>query len=391
MRPIWRLSIPEILVCLVLFNVSCGSDSDPIQPAGGGNLDSDRAVTESIGPGGGAVQATDADGATYNLNFPAGALTSSTAITVTPFKAAATGNAMTPLGNGVQLSPSGLEFDVPVSVTVSLPEAPGPDIPILLHRTGNELGEMLLASVNGNDLTAEIRHFSEVTPVGATLQQILDHWDSLMAEFEANGPTSGLVSWLTYTFLSFLFEEIEGIPYEQWESDVNGVIAALIVRAVDNCGAGQCPTGANQLETARLMAIGLLNGTLQEAAESGRPLCDQAPLDVSADFASTITGGVPSELRVGVSSDPYEEPVEDAAVTISVSGGSVASGSGVTDGNGEFTTTVNWDTTNPPPPVIEVPVVVLSPGRYQVTIEDAAAADAGSSSSSLSATVVFGQ
>jgi len=349
-----RTPFLALAAALSLLTLSCSDDSDPVTPAVN-NLDTDRAVTETIGAGGGSIEVTDATGAVYRLDVPAGAVATNTSITATPFKTADTGNDMTPLGPGIRLQPEGLALEHPADILVTLPQAPTGDVSLLLHRTGNQPGELLIAAVDGAQLTAAINHFSEVIPADGTVPQLIEHWNILMSLFELDGANSGIAEQLGYTFLSS--SNIEGIPYEEWESDLNGVLAALVVKAVDNCIAGDCILGDNQLDTVINLASSMGNTSLVETAQTQMPMCDTAALDVSIGFADTIGPEEPNSLTISVTQNGVA--VEGAAVSISVTGGSVASNNGTTDAGGGFATTVEWNGSSPS---VQVNVTATHPG-----------------------------
>lgn len=80
------------------------------------SVDAAHAVTATIGPEGGTVSTTTDDGTRARLTIPAKALTIATEITMTPVTGL-TGHPANPaVAAGVQLSPDGLEFDVPATL-----------------------------------------------------------------------------------------------------------------------------------------------------------------------------------------------------------------------------------------------------------------------------------
>lgn len=354
MRHDHRHAILALAAILSLLTLSCSDESDPVTPVAS-NLDTARAVTETIGAGGGSIEATDVSGAVYRLDVPAGALAANTSITITPFKTADTGNDMTPLGPGIQLKPEGLILVQPATIQVTLSQTPTGDVPLLIHRTGNQPGELLIAEVDGAQLTAQLHHFSEIIPADGTVPQLIEHWNNLMLIFEADGPSSDIAQQLAYTFLTS--SNVEGIPFEEWEADLNGVLAALIVKAVDNCNAGGCILGNNQLNTVISLATSTGNTSLVESAQTQKPVCDTSALDVSIGFAETIGPGEPNSLTVSVTQNGIA--VEGATVSISVTGGSAASNNGTTDAGGGFATTVEWNGSSPS---VQVNVTATHPG-----------------------------
>jgi hypothetical protein len=88
-------------------------------------LDTERAVTETIGFAGGTISATAADGTVFTLTIPAQSVRQRTQITMTPVSKLDG----LPFGNGtdvtVDLQPSGLVFDVPATLSIE-PATPIP-------------------------------------------------------------------------------------------------------------------------------------------------------------------------------------------------------------------------------------------------------------------------
>ncbi len=124
-----------------------------------------RSASAAIGQGGGTVRATAADGSTYTLVVPAFAVEETAEISVAP---AAVGG-LDPVADGVvagvSLQPAGLEFAVPATLEVRLPDGSTlPEGPVFAstHRDG-EPGLELPTFRRGDDnrsLTMRIDHFS---------------------------------------------------------------------------------------------------------------------------------------------------------------------------------------------------------------------------------------
>jgi hypothetical protein len=88
-------------------------------------LDGGRAVTQTVTPEGGRLTATGADGTTYTLTLPKGAVINPVAITMTPLAAVAGMPFGGGLGGGVQLGPDGLVLLAPAKLEIR-PPAPVP-------------------------------------------------------------------------------------------------------------------------------------------------------------------------------------------------------------------------------------------------------------------------
>jgi hypothetical protein len=124
-------------------------------------LHADRAAatTTSVGPGGGVIGATGADGTDYTLIVPDGALAAETPITISPL----TGIDGLPDGSdavGVQLEPSGLVFTAPAWLYLSAPD--GVDVEDIIGIGIDDDGNALPKSIgfDGERLVMPIAHFS---------------------------------------------------------------------------------------------------------------------------------------------------------------------------------------------------------------------------------------
>ncbi len=126
----------------------------------GATVDTKRVARGTIGPAGGTVVATGAEGTTYLLRLPAGALASPQAIRVTPVVRFAT----LPLSGGVaaaaRLEPEGLKLAVPGTLTITTkrrwPKS------VLAFAGSRALGfEVDDVRAKGKVLVVPVAHFSE--------------------------------------------------------------------------------------------------------------------------------------------------------------------------------------------------------------------------------------
>lgn len=122
-------------------------------------LDSERAVTGTIGFDGGSISATAADGTVFTLTVPADSVRQRTSITLTPVSKLEG----LPFGNGtdvtVDLQPSGLVFDVPATLRIE-PATPIPAGEQILY--GYSEDRLVLAEpvLKADGIAIVVPHFS---------------------------------------------------------------------------------------------------------------------------------------------------------------------------------------------------------------------------------------
>lgn len=125
-------------------------------------VDTGRAVTTTVPVTGGAVQTSAADGTGFSLNVLGGAVRGATAITIAPllaFDAIPSG----PLVAGISAEPSGLHFDTPATLTITLPSGFQPPAfglrGFIADSDGRNL-QTVPARLTGNVVTMAVPHFS---------------------------------------------------------------------------------------------------------------------------------------------------------------------------------------------------------------------------------------
>jgi hypothetical protein len=125
------------------------------------SADAAHAASQPItADGGGTVTATGADGSTYTLTLPAGALASDETITLTPVAALSGLRAGTPTA-GVQIAPDGLALLKPATLTIT-PAHPVPvadQIGYFWHGSGQESG-LYPPNADPKSFTLTLNHFS---------------------------------------------------------------------------------------------------------------------------------------------------------------------------------------------------------------------------------------
>jgi len=128
-------------------------------------VDESGTATAEVGPAGGTVTATAADGTSYELTIPEGALFTTETISATPITGA-TGEAIGDAAVvGVRLEPDGLSFIAPASLTISGPGLPDDAVGWTSRSDGSDFA--LTVSNDGADagspgsVTIPLTHFSD--------------------------------------------------------------------------------------------------------------------------------------------------------------------------------------------------------------------------------------
>jgi hypothetical protein len=148
------------LAALALAACGGGGSGPASPPPAPLQLDSSKAVTQTVGAAGGSLTATAGDGTRYTLTVPAQALRQDVAITLTPIAALGGLPAGVGLAGGAHLGPEGQTFDVPITLTILLPTTPA-SAPVPFAYAG-ELQQRRLypATLAGSTITFDIVHFS---------------------------------------------------------------------------------------------------------------------------------------------------------------------------------------------------------------------------------------
>ena len=125
--------------------------------------DEARAGTHEVGPAGGTVVASAADGTTYTLAIPRGALRQPTAITLTPVTSVTGLPRPVELVAAVHGAPEGLRFALPAKLTVTLPQPPASLVlGLILPDGAATLQPVNVAHTAAATLTVRVEHFSTV-------------------------------------------------------------------------------------------------------------------------------------------------------------------------------------------------------------------------------------
>jgi len=158
-----------------LLLAACGGSDEPAPASGAVTVDSARTARASIGPAGGSVSATAADGRRYTLTVPAGALGAATEISATPV----TSMGDAPLAAGtraaVRFGPSGLKFTIPATLRiegVAAPVASGKRrVGFVRSDDGARLQRLPAGTVDGA-LELPVPHFSDVGVADASAAEL---------------------------------------------------------------------------------------------------------------------------------------------------------------------------------------------------------------------------
>jgi len=152
-----------LLLGLCAVVVACGGSDDPAKaPAPKPVLETAAAIAADIGPAGGALEATAADGTKYRLEIPAGALRASVRITMTPV----TRIDNLPLSGGmvgaVDLQPAGLQLrrSAALRIGTTAPPRAGLTFSGFSVEDGGTKTTRELAVARANEVLVLVQHFS---------------------------------------------------------------------------------------------------------------------------------------------------------------------------------------------------------------------------------------
>ena len=125
-----------------------------------------RAKSGQVGPGGGELTATGADGTRYALRVPAGALAQEEAITVTPVKRFS-GLPFSGKALGAELAPDGLQFLAPATLTITSSGPLPKGIVGFGYANSSRVLDVQPPSGSGRSRTLRIEHFSTGAVAGS--------------------------------------------------------------------------------------------------------------------------------------------------------------------------------------------------------------------------------
>ncbi|KPK50532.1 MAG: hypothetical protein AMJ63_14465 [Myxococcales bacterium SG8_38_1] len=349
----------------VLGASACGSDGgDPEQgPSISPVLDTDREASASIGPDGGSVAATAADGTEYTLAIPAEALIEDTEISLTPILGIDDLPMSGGLVAGVHFEPSGLELFRTATLSVTLPEASSLGSEELLAGfTYDGEGENLaltLADAAGDSFTLPILHFSgagsgAATPAETRVKPDLQAAVSNDAALER--ALAGYRRWLT---AEGALEQVDVFELVSESHDLAAAaLKAAIARANDLCERqGSFVEAENVLLWQRRAESVLPEDALAANGLDRQAVVDELCVQVvfeSTSFPAAPALGEPALLEVVVGFAFAEGPTEFSfgmVVNVLTTGATPADAQEFTDQSGRVEVTLTPDS-----PSVEIEV-----------------------------------
>ena len=318
---------------------AAGSGADPAAPVDPADprsvtpsVDRDREQAALIGPGGGTVSATGADGSTYTLTVPAGALFGPTSITMAPLVTVDGLPFSGGLAAGVDLQPHGLRLNEPATLKFEPASTPpsaqrtpfgyaeqGKDLRLQAYRAGSAGLELSLSHFSGYGLasgTAAERAEQAAHPPSnpeAQLEQraaqaqedpgLLSSWTAYLRDYYrqvvrprllaaetdeqlAGVAIQGYFAWLRATRMLSSEDEFAS-EIEEGRSSFRAIIDFAYDRAVRRCQDGDLASATAILNVAHL-------GDFLGVPVGGSPLADfdacvRLTLDFEAESRLTYT------------------------------------------------------------------------------------------------------
>jgi hypothetical protein len=134
-------------------------------------IDPSRTVAATIPATGGALTTSRADGTSYTMTFPSGAVSRPTAVSLAPLTGADNLPGEGRFAFGVRAEPSGLAFQAPVELTITLPDSITPNpagySALLVSDGGRDITPVPVLG-EGRRFTVPVPHFSEVVLTDST-------------------------------------------------------------------------------------------------------------------------------------------------------------------------------------------------------------------------------
>ncbi|MES2101609.1 MAG: hypothetical protein V4569_17425 [Pseudomonadota bacterium] len=138
-------------------------------------VDSARTASATLGPAGGTVVATAADGRRYTLTVEPGALAAATEITATPVLSMGSAPLAAGLKGAVRFGPAGLRFALPATLRIEGADptaSAGSTLVGFLRSADGTSMQLVPPTVTASAIEMEVRHFSDVGASQATTQDL---------------------------------------------------------------------------------------------------------------------------------------------------------------------------------------------------------------------------
>jgi len=184
-----------LLAAALLALVGCGGGGDGNTPAAPVQVDSARTARATLGPAGGTVVATAADGRRYTLTVPPGALATDSEITATPVVSMGSAPLSAGLRGAVRFGPAGLRFAEPATLRiegVSTTAAVGRLLTGFVRSNDGRSMQLQPPRVSSAELELTLHHFSDAGVSEATGEELA----SVPVDAEASPPEAMLDAYL---------------------------------------------------------------------------------------------------------------------------------------------------------------------------------------------------
>lgn len=173
-------------------------------PGGSGavQVDTARTARATVGPAGGSVSTTAADGRVYTLTVPAGALPAAVEITAAPVGSMGSAPLAAGLKGAVRFGPAGLKFNVPALLRIegaATTAAAGRRLVGFVRSDDGATMNLVPVAVAGAALELPVLHFSDggvseasaaelaAIPLAPIVDPVQELWDIAQRESSADG------------------------------------------------------------------------------------------------------------------------------------------------------------------------------------------------------------
>ena len=286
-RPPLLSCIRPSIIILLLCNIAIGC-SDSTGPDNGSS--EGQFISSEIGSDGGTMEVTASDGTECRLTIPAGTLSESTNIKITA-ESSPHESMFTPLSNSFLLEPEGLEFDEPITIEITVPNAlPSDQAPVILLTSADGSEMLLETQVDGQTLSASIEHFSSATAVAWTEDDLVDYWDLIIYSIDRYELLPIHVESLFHVYNAVYNnpDVFSTIDLSQWYDELRELTNDLILKGSLLCSSGNCNDGNECLILASKICMilydDLADWALQEydnCCAVGTIVIDQSPDNLS--------------------------------------------------------------------------------------------------------------